>query len=174
MDSSNANPTLVRLAVEYMEKNMEYYCTKFGTTPLSDTFQVSLSRVECFGSELAQQGLLHDEAEMTFDDSLIVRALIAYSFYLIEEEIFELEHDKSFRELLLDQVKQCFLLSGFFLSCKKIDRTFMVGHPPLSQLIRCACAMGKGATIGTVSTLVLSRRVPVAIQLSFEGIENNE
>lgn len=126
---------------------MEHYWTKTQTSvgPLLPSSKLD-HVTEFLGAEftraLPHASVPSSSSDITFADSLIVRAWIAYSFYLIEEEIPEYEKEdgeESFLELLHNQVAKCYLLSGFFISCKKVDRTLLAGNPQLSQLIRCAC-----------------------------------
>jgi hypothetical protein len=80
-------------------------------------------------------------SSLSFDDELVVRALLAYPAFLLDEEIPELLDEggeEAMIKKLRDDSLRCYMVAGSFLksySCKQEAQR----NPPLCQLVRSAC-----------------------------------
>jgi hypothetical protein len=84
-----------------------------------------------------------EQTNLPPDATLIVRSLLAYSFYLIEEEIPKLEHEGGHERLIdeyVDHIPQCHLFAGTILAASSVDFQFIKSNASLADLVGAACA----------------------------------
>lgn len=83
------------------------------------------------------------QTHLPFDATLILRSILAYRFWLSDEEIPELASEGGYGRLIdeyRNQISICCLFARTILTTCCVDFHFIKSNPPLADIVSAACA----------------------------------